>query len=549
MVNCKKVRIFSITIFACFFILIVSTVFIYGQGGLDSDLISAVKSGNLDEVESLLDKGALINARDEDGHDALYWAITTDNADIVNILLNSGASVYSRYEHLKTPLHLAAKNGNVNIVQQILKRYKFINYPDSNGVTALHEAARAGNVDVIAVLFSNSADPNVITYNSGWTPLHEAANKGYYKVVNLLINMGADIRLKSKDGETPFQLASKLKYKDITELLLSWDKMLKYLDAMDLAKKGNKMNTEEVRKLEKIVRKNPDDLESRIILLGYYFMKQFESTKNRDIRQHHVLWFIKHHPEHPIVGTPECDLHKDDNGALTEALKLWENHLATQPNNPDIFYNAGNFFTVIDINKAEMLFIRGREIDPDNPGWSDLLANNYRIRAYKSSGDEKEQWKQKSLREQEHAVKLRENTFTYLVHLSQLAINMMEANEIEKAELYAKELLSPADFYKYDRLGNCMAISAGNAILGRIILREDNIVDAKKYLLQSVTLPEYCHYNSKQGLALSRELLEKGEPDVVIWFLQLCIKYQEKRQNDLQKWIKEIRDGKIPDFH
>ena len=50
------------------------------------------------------------------------------------------------------------------------------------------------------------------------------------------------------------------------------------------------------------------------------------------------------------------------------------------------------------------------------------------------------------------------------------------------------------------------------------------------------------------NVSLAKDLLEKGERDVVIQYLGLCRKFWKLDRGRLDKWIHEIKDGKIPDF-
>jgi ankyrin repeat protein len=47
--------------------------------------------GKPDVVKLLLDKGANIDARDSQGHTALWWAVDGNKADLVNLLQARGA--------------------------------------------------------------------------------------------------------------------------------------------------------------------------------------------------------------------------------------------------------------------------------------------------------------------------------------------------------------------------------------------------------------------------------------------------------------------------
>ena len=47
-------------------------------------------------------------------------------------------------------------------------------------------------------------------------------------------------------------------------------------------------------------------------------------------------------------------------------------------------------------------------------------------------------------------------------------------------------------------------------------------------------------------MLLAKELLEAGSKEAVIEYLKLCGKFWN--QNQIQKWITDIEEGRMPDF-
>ena len=100
-----------------------------------------------------------------------------------------------------------------------------------------------------------------------------------------------------------------------------------------------------------------------------------------------------------------------------------------------------------------------------------------------------------------------------------------------------------------------------NGLLGRIAIREGDVSAAKKYLLTAGKTPGSPQLNSfGPHFTLARELMEKGEPDTVLDFLDLVGKFwadpEQKNANSrnvaamnrkqLNLWKQEIQGGKIP---
>ena len=89
-----------------------------------------------------------------------------------------------------------------------------------------------------------------------------------------------------------------------------------------------------------------------------------------------------------------------------------------------------------------------------------------------------------------------------------------------------------------------------NIILGRVALKENNIQKAKHYLLEAGKTPGSPQLNSfGPSMGLAKELLKKGEREVVIEFFQLCAKFWEMGRNRLNDWTTMVKQGVIPDFN
>src|SRR3982751_2265855 len=70
-------------------------------------------------------------------------------------------------------------------------------------------------------------------------------------------------------------------------------------------------NAEDATAAEDTLQRNPDDLDLRLRLVGYYFQlvlqkKADATTENR--RNAHVLWLVEHRPDAAILGMREGPL-------------------------------------------------------------------------------------------------------------------------------------------------------------------------------------------------------------------------------------------------
>jgi len=134
---------------------IVSTM--ASQRKLNNALIVASLEGRIDEIESLLDRHANINAVD----------ICKD-----------------------TPLHWASKHGRHQCIELLLDRHANIDAVDVDKYTPLHWASRNGHHQCIKLLLDRHANVNALAYHK-YTPLHAASLSGHRQCIEILIDHGA----------------------------------------------------------------------------------------------------------------------------------------------------------------------------------------------------------------------------------------------------------------------------------------------------------------------------------------------------------------------
>ncbi len=156
------------------------------QHGGKGALAAAASIGLRDQVLSLLDEGADVNAKDALGTTALMACSRGGNPETTGLLLDMGADV---------------------------------NAKDERGWTALSEAVWKGHLEVAALLLDKGADSDVGD-KSGWTPLILAAWNGQSEAVKLLVERGANVNAKDAFGKTAFMRAVEMGRRDVAALLL-----------------------------------------------------------------------------------------------------------------------------------------------------------------------------------------------------------------------------------------------------------------------------------------------------------------------------------------
>jgi ankyrin repeat protein len=100
-----------------------------------------------------MDHGALVNAADSTGALPLHNAAIGGYADMINLLLDRGAKVNARDQDSgATPLILAASLGRVNAVEALLKRGADTSLRDNKGQTALDRARQTDSINTVQLL-------------------------------------------------------------------------------------------------------------------------------------------------------------------------------------------------------------------------------------------------------------------------------------------------------------------------------------------------------------------------------------------------------------
>jgi TonB family protein len=123
-----------------------------------------------------------------------------------------------------------------------------------------------------------------------------------------------------------------------------------------------------------------------------------------------------------------------------------------------------------------------------------------------------------------------------------------DAGEFEKAVANADELLSIAAGHEQDpEYGE--AVHQGHIILGRVALQQNDVEKAKAHLLAAGRINGGATLNSfGPNMSLAKELLDKGEREVVLQYLDLCAGFWVNDHGQLAKWKGEIQAGSIPNF-
>eukprot|EP00798_Chlamydomonas_sp_ICE-L_P000710 gene710-biopygen457 len=183
----------------------------------DSPLHMAAIKGNMECIKALLDRGAELNIKSDGGRTLLHYAISgstplhyavsNGNVECAKALLENGAEVNIQEEEGSTPLHCAARSGRVECIRDLLNSGAEVNKKDMFGFTPLHDAAGRGGVECIRALLDSGPDVNTRD-NDGNIPLHHATYSGSVECIKALLDCGAELNTQGIDGNTPLHVTT-----------------------------------------------------------------------------------------------------------------------------------------------------------------------------------------------------------------------------------------------------------------------------------------------------------------------------------------------------
>ena len=172
------------------FFIIISAATLAGNASAElPPLHQAARDNNAAEAKRLIDNGAEVNAKDENGFTPLHRAAGRNAAAVAKLLIDNGADVN-------------AEIGNT-------------------GLTPLYLAAGRNAAAVAKLLIEKGADVNAKTTYLGEMPLHRAAEYNAAAVAKLLIDNGAAVNAKDNSDQTPLHIAREENAAAVAELLLA----------------------------------------------------------------------------------------------------------------------------------------------------------------------------------------------------------------------------------------------------------------------------------------------------------------------------------------
>ena len=177
--------------------------------GADLRLVEAVRNQDQQQVRTLLNQKADVNARAGDGSTALLWAAHWSDIETAGRLIRAGADANTANDFRMTPLSEACTNGSLALVDLLLKAGANPNTPVGTGVPPIMTCARSGSADAVKRLIAGDADVNAKEPGQNQTALMWAAAEHHPAIVRSLIEAKADLQAHTKNGFTALHFAAR----------------------------------------------------------------------------------------------------------------------------------------------------------------------------------------------------------------------------------------------------------------------------------------------------------------------------------------------------
>jgi ankyrin repeat protein len=189
---------------------------ILARGNYANTIHLAACRGDLSRVKTLIEEGTDVNTRDKFGCTPLHWVALADTNDVGDFLIVKGADANARDDMSFTPLMVARRLG---MIEFLISKGADVNAKvKTHGRTRLHMSCYAGERAAAELLIAKGANVDAKD-NGGVTPLRLAAASGHKDIVELLLEKGADVNVTDNQGRTPLAVAKQHKHTEVVNIL------------------------------------------------------------------------------------------------------------------------------------------------------------------------------------------------------------------------------------------------------------------------------------------------------------------------------------------
>ncbi|KAG9765197.1 purine and uridine phosphorylase, partial [Aureobasidium melanogenum] len=140
--------------------------------------------------------GVDVEAKDETGRTALYWAVELGHGEIVPMMLEEGSNFEVQGGFCGNALQAASYGGHDKIVHMLLGRGANVNAQGGHYGNALQAASAGGHDKIVQLLLDTGANFNIQGGTFG-NALQAASARGHDEIVQMLLNSGGRLTARA----------------------------------------------------------------------------------------------------------------------------------------------------------------------------------------------------------------------------------------------------------------------------------------------------------------------------------------------------------------
>jgi len=178
------------------------------RGG--EQLLRACMRDDYDMVRLLVDNGADMNIRDDDGMTPLMVCLNRGNTDMSAYLISKGANLDVKDEYGNTALMRAIKDNSLYLVRMMIEKGANTRIRDDNGNNTLmvHMGNPSSSLYILTLLLNTGMSPDTQNVD-GMTPLMRAASRRDPLFLVELLKHGANPNIRNDNGDTALIIAAR----------------------------------------------------------------------------------------------------------------------------------------------------------------------------------------------------------------------------------------------------------------------------------------------------------------------------------------------------
>lgn len=298
--------------------------------------------------------------------------------------------------------------------------------------------------------------------------------------------------------------------------------------------------------LEARVREDENDVDARVRLVGFYFLRLTPECHRR--RAEHVVWLATHRPDIGLEGFGYIQADAAPEGHEA-ACRAWIQATERAGVAVDVLKNAATFLGFNRPEQAEPILRRAAAMEPDKGVWRERIAQALTKRArWTDDPEERRLHARAAILELEIALSFEQADWEalglriVLTEAAVLAEDWKRARETAERVLVDNETCTRTFEY-----GN--AIHWANITLGWAALADDQVTAAAGYLHAAGMTPGSPQLDSfGPDLDLAEALLQRGERAAVSAYLAACARFWDGQEALLERWRTSIERGELTSF-